>query len=118
MPWSEASPMDQRTQFIADHLRDLGSITELCARVPTDISTVDMCNPCPRTLLLPISPTVHFSSPNDCHARHTPPQAPNQARHAHNEWRKNQHGKPGQLTRCKGHGNDGNQRRISDQATR
>jgi transposase len=23
--------MDQRTQFIADHLRDLGSITELCA---------------------------------------------------------------------------------------
>src|SRR5437870_10512707 len=27
----EASPMDQRTQFIADHLRDMLSITELCA---------------------------------------------------------------------------------------
>ena len=31
MPWTEASPMDQRTQFTADHLRDWGSITELCA---------------------------------------------------------------------------------------
>ena len=31
MPWRETSPMDQRTQFIADHLRDLLSITELCA---------------------------------------------------------------------------------------
>ena len=30
MPWREASPMDQRTQFIADHLRDALSITELC----------------------------------------------------------------------------------------
>jgi transposase-like protein len=31
MPWREASPMDQRTQFIADHLREALSITELCA---------------------------------------------------------------------------------------
>ena len=31
MPWRDASPMDQRTQFIADHLRDTVSITELCA---------------------------------------------------------------------------------------
>src|ERR687888_507056 len=31
MPWRETSPMDQRTQFIADHLRDMLSITELCA---------------------------------------------------------------------------------------
>ena len=31
MPWRDASPMDQRTQFIADHLRDTLSITELCA---------------------------------------------------------------------------------------
>jgi putative transposase len=31
MPWKEASPMDQRTQFIADHLREVLSITELCA---------------------------------------------------------------------------------------
>jgi putative transposase len=30
MPWREASPMDQRTQFIADHLRHAWSITELC----------------------------------------------------------------------------------------
>ena len=30
MPWRDASPMDQRTQFIADHLRDSLSITELC----------------------------------------------------------------------------------------
>src|SRR5258705_6112269 len=30
MPWRDTSPMDQRTQFIADHLRDALSITELC----------------------------------------------------------------------------------------
>src|SRR5262245_21569083 len=29
MPWREGSPMDQRTQFIADFLRDARSITEL-----------------------------------------------------------------------------------------
>ena len=32
MPWRETSPMDQRTQFIADHLRETLSITELCDR--------------------------------------------------------------------------------------
>lgn len=31
MPWKEASPVDQRTQSIADFLRDALSITELCA---------------------------------------------------------------------------------------
>jgi putative transposase len=31
MPWRDATPMNQRTQFIADHLRDVLSITELCA---------------------------------------------------------------------------------------
>ena len=31
MPWSQTSPMDQRTQFIADYLRGCLSITELCA---------------------------------------------------------------------------------------
>ena len=31
MPWRAASPMDQRTQFIADFLRDPLTITELCA---------------------------------------------------------------------------------------
>lgn len=30
MPWSQTSPMDQRTQFIADHLRGTFSISELC----------------------------------------------------------------------------------------
>ena len=32
MPWSETSPMDQKTQFIADYLRECFSITELCDR--------------------------------------------------------------------------------------
>ncbi|MBI4194219.1 MAG: helix-turn-helix domain-containing protein, partial [Betaproteobacteria bacterium] len=30
MPWSQTSPMDQRTHFIADFLRESLSITELC----------------------------------------------------------------------------------------
>ena len=30
MPWSQTSPMDQRTQFIADYLRGCLSITDLC----------------------------------------------------------------------------------------
>jgi putative transposase len=30
MPWSQTSPMDQRTQFIADYLRETLSTTELC----------------------------------------------------------------------------------------
>ena len=30
MPWNQTSPMDQRTQFIADFLREVLSITELC----------------------------------------------------------------------------------------
>lgn len=30
MPWSQTSPMDQRTQFIADYLRESLSVTELC----------------------------------------------------------------------------------------
>jgi putative transposase len=31
MPWRHTSPMDQKTQFIADYLRDRLSVTELCA---------------------------------------------------------------------------------------
>jgi putative transposase len=31
MPWRHTSPMDQKTQFIADYLRQTLSITELCA---------------------------------------------------------------------------------------
>lgn len=30
MPWSQTSPMDQRTQFIADYLREVLSLSELC----------------------------------------------------------------------------------------
>jgi putative transposase len=30
MPWSQTSPMDQNTQFIAAYLRDRLSVTELC----------------------------------------------------------------------------------------
>lgn len=30
MPWSTTTPMDQRTQFIADYLREALTITELC----------------------------------------------------------------------------------------
>lgn len=30
MPWSQTSPMDQKTQFIADYLRDSLSFSELC----------------------------------------------------------------------------------------
>lgn len=30
MPWSQTSPMDQRTQFIADYLRDSLAFAELC----------------------------------------------------------------------------------------
>lgn len=30
MPWSETSPMDQKTQFIADYLRGRQCVTELC----------------------------------------------------------------------------------------
>ena len=30
MPWSEMRPMDQKTQFIADYLRQTLDITELC----------------------------------------------------------------------------------------
>lgn len=32
MPWSQTSPMDQKTKFIADYLRGCFSITELCER--------------------------------------------------------------------------------------
>ena len=32
MPWEETHPLDQRTQFLADHQRGLYCMTELCAR--------------------------------------------------------------------------------------
>jgi putative transposase len=30
MPWSETTSMDQKTQFIADYLREILSVSELC----------------------------------------------------------------------------------------
>lgn len=30
MPWSEITPMDQKTQFIAGYLRETLSVCELC----------------------------------------------------------------------------------------
>ena len=30
MPWSQTTPMDQKTQFIADYLRQQLSMTDLC----------------------------------------------------------------------------------------
>lgn len=30
IPWSQTSPMDQRTQFIADFFRETLNVTELC----------------------------------------------------------------------------------------
>lgn len=32
MPWTEVKPMQQKVLFIADHLRQLGNMTELCER--------------------------------------------------------------------------------------
>jgi putative transposase len=32
MPWNQTTPMDQKTQFVADYLRETFSFTELCAR--------------------------------------------------------------------------------------
>ena len=32
MPWLETAPVEQRERFIADHRRDLYTMTELCAR--------------------------------------------------------------------------------------
>jgi hypothetical protein len=32
MPWEQSLPMDQKTQFVAEYLRDTISFTELCDR--------------------------------------------------------------------------------------
>ena len=31
MPWKEVKPMEQKVLFIADYLREVSTITELCA---------------------------------------------------------------------------------------
>lgn len=41
MPWNQTSPMDQKTQFIADYLRELFSISELCAQYGVSRKTGD-----------------------------------------------------------------------------
>ena len=51
MPWRKASPMDQRTQFIADDLRDSLAITELCEHYGVSRKTAykwDRALPAPR----------------------------------------------------------------------
>ncbi len=45
MPWSQTSPMDQRTQFIADFLRHVLSITELCDLYGVSRKTADRSLP-------------------------------------------------------------------------
>jgi putative transposase len=115
MPWRDSSPMNLKTQFIADYLRQTLSVVELCYHYnisrKTGYKWIDRylaegaagladrsrrplhcphqtaadqvaaivaarghhptwgatrrnknCNPCPRTFLLPISPTVQFFS--------------------------------------------------------
>ncbi len=37
MPWNDTSPMNLRTQFIADFLRHSQSITELCRYCPSKV---------------------------------------------------------------------------------
>ena len=32
MPWKDELPMDQKTQFVSEYLRDSLSFTELCLR--------------------------------------------------------------------------------------
>ena len=32
MPWKDLLPMDQKTQFVSEYLRDSLSFTELCQR--------------------------------------------------------------------------------------
>lgn len=60
MPWSHTSPMDQRTQFIADCLRESLSITELCElyREKEMGSLLDVAPPFP---LAPRSWLAHFA---------------------------------------------------------
>ena len=41
MPWRNTAPMDQRTQFIADHLRETQTITERCDRYGVSRKTGD-----------------------------------------------------------------------------
>jgi putative transposase len=41
MPWRHTSPMDQKTPFIADDLRDRRSMTELCERYSVSRKTGD-----------------------------------------------------------------------------
>ena len=43
MPWMETVPMDQRTQFIADHRQGLYPVTELCARYGLSRKTGYQC---------------------------------------------------------------------------
>ena len=47
MPWSQTTPMDQKTQFIADYLREIFSFSELCARYGVSRDGLQACRALP-----------------------------------------------------------------------
>jgi putative transposase len=87
MPWNQTSPMDQRTQFIADYLRQTLSITELCQHYQISRKTgykwID------RYLTQgPAGLDEHSRRPRSC-PRETPPhvvEALLEARRRHPSW--------------------------------
>jgi len=87
MPWSQTSPIDQRTQFIADYLRQTFSIMELCQHYQVSRKTgykwID------RYLTQgPVGLDEHSRRPRNC-PRETPPhvvEALLEARRRHPSW--------------------------------
>jgi transposase len=43
MPWEQSSPMDQKTQFVSEYLRDTISFTEFCDRCSISRKTGYKC---------------------------------------------------------------------------
>jgi putative transposase len=87
VPWSETTPMDQKTQFIADYLRECQSMTELCALY--DISRKTGYQLVARYLRLgPVGLEERSRNP-ESHPNQTPEpvvQAFVQARQRHPSW--------------------------------
>jgi hypothetical protein len=77
MPWSQTTPMDQKTQFIANYLRETFTFSELCAHYGVSRETGYRLRPgslgkvrCPpRARRQPL--TAPFREP--CHRRATRP---------------------------------------------
>ena len=87
MPWRETSPMDQRVQLIADYMRDLWTMTELCTRY--DISRKTAYKWLTRYALLgPAGLAEQSRRPHSCpHATPTPVvTALLRARRQHPDW--------------------------------